>query len=454
MEANCDFKLIMTILCKDEIDIIEKNILFHKRMGVDGFIVTDNNSTDGTRDIIEKYYKFGIILEIIDEPSDIYYQEDFVDRMIRLAKDKYNADWVISSDADEFWFSEELNLKESIACNQDCNIQRCRVKNGIPNDGDVFLNNVLFFDRRLYPYEEVIYNLNDDDVYVTDSKVIVKASDYVRIFMGNHGCRMLSKRQVNISNITVFHYPVRNYNHFQRKTINGYNHIKNHPNKNVGTHWKSWYENFYVNGKLKELYDFLFFGENIEKFKKIGVVSVDSRVRNFMKSFSIMERLQQKAEKGNQFFQFRVGESYLNGKGVPKDAEKAVKWFMESAKQGNAHAQLRVGEAFLNGTGVPKDAEKAVKWFMESAKKGDAEARFKVGEAYLRGDGVKRDKVESVKWYRKSAEQGYKHGQFRMGTAYLRGDGVKPDKAEAKKWLQKAAAQGNTAAQKILKESF
>ena len=36
--------LIMTILAKDEADIIEEQIKFHKNMGVDSFIVTDNNS--------------------------------------------------------------------------------------------------------------------------------------------------------------------------------------------------------------------------------------------------------------------------------------------------------------------------------------------------------------------------------------------------------------------------
>jgi hypothetical protein len=46
-------KIIMTILVKDEIDIIERNIKVHSKLGVDAFVVMDNNSTDGTREKLD-----------------------------------------------------------------------------------------------------------------------------------------------------------------------------------------------------------------------------------------------------------------------------------------------------------------------------------------------------------------------------------------------------------------
>ena len=53
--------LVMTLLVNNEADILEKHIRFHKAMGVEDFIVTDNNSTDGTIDILEKYAAKGWI---------------------------------------------------------------------------------------------------------------------------------------------------------------------------------------------------------------------------------------------------------------------------------------------------------------------------------------------------------------------------------------------------------
>lgn len=84
-----DTKLIMLLLCKDEVDIIEPWLLFHKAMGVDGFIVTDNNSTDGTREILQKYKDKGDILEIIDDAGTVHLQAQRCDRMIKLAIEKY-----------------------------------------------------------------------------------------------------------------------------------------------------------------------------------------------------------------------------------------------------------------------------------------------------------------------------------------------------------------------------
>ncbi|MCC4796267.1 glycosyltransferase family 2 protein, partial [Vibrio lentus] len=74
--------LIMTILAKDEVDVIEQQLIFHKRMGVDSFVVTDNGSSDGTLEVFEKYQKKGWIKEIILEPSKDYYQTEWVDNMI------------------------------------------------------------------------------------------------------------------------------------------------------------------------------------------------------------------------------------------------------------------------------------------------------------------------------------------------------------------------------------
>ncbi len=64
----------MTILVKNEIDIIEANIRTHANLGIDGFVVMDNKSTDGTRDILSKLQK-EFDIKIIDE-NRIYTRVD------------------------------------------------------------------------------------------------------------------------------------------------------------------------------------------------------------------------------------------------------------------------------------------------------------------------------------------------------------------------------------------
>jgi len=45
--------LAMSILVRDEANIIEANIRHHAASGVSSFIVTDNGSVDGTRELLE-----------------------------------------------------------------------------------------------------------------------------------------------------------------------------------------------------------------------------------------------------------------------------------------------------------------------------------------------------------------------------------------------------------------
>ena len=56
----------------------------------------------------------GWILECIEERSQDYCQADWVHRMAILARKKYNADWIINADADEFWFPKGGNIKECL----------------------------------------------------------------------------------------------------------------------------------------------------------------------------------------------------------------------------------------------------------------------------------------------------------------------------------------------------
>lgn len=102
--------LVLTLLVKNEADIIIDNIFYHYAQGVDFIIVTDNGSTDGTLELLVALDKAGVVKLLERGPE--YYQEKYVNEMGRLAKDKYGATILIHSDGDEFWTSlNGKNLK-------------------------------------------------------------------------------------------------------------------------------------------------------------------------------------------------------------------------------------------------------------------------------------------------------------------------------------------------------
>ena len=62
-------KLAMTLIVRNEADIIEDNLRYHRAQGVDFFIVLDNGSTDGTVEILERYEQAGI-LTLVSMPGN------------------------------------------------------------------------------------------------------------------------------------------------------------------------------------------------------------------------------------------------------------------------------------------------------------------------------------------------------------------------------------------------
>src|SRR5439155_1354934 len=107
-------KLVMTLLARDEADIVDAQIKFHLNAGVDFVIATDNLSVDGTTDILESYARDGY-LHLIREDSEYLHQADWITRMGRLAATDFGADWVLHSDADEFWWPRGESLRDVLA---------------------------------------------------------------------------------------------------------------------------------------------------------------------------------------------------------------------------------------------------------------------------------------------------------------------------------------------------
>ena len=93
------------------------------------------------------------------------------------------------------------------------------------------------------------------------------------------------------------------------------------------------------------------------------------------KGATFLLELEKKAEAGDPYAQFNLGNAYYKGNGVPQDYKEAVKWYTKSADQGYANAQYNLGVCYENGTGVGENEKEAVKWFTKSAEQGTAGAK-------------------------------------------------------------------------------
>src|SRR5439155_8290050 len=106
-------RIVMTLLARNEADIVDAHIAFHLNAGVDFVVAIDNGSEDATTEILESYARDGYI-HLTRDGGELK-QADWVTRMARRAATEFGADWVINSDADEFWWPRGGSLKDVFA---------------------------------------------------------------------------------------------------------------------------------------------------------------------------------------------------------------------------------------------------------------------------------------------------------------------------------------------------
>jgi TPR repeat protein len=147
----------------------------------------------------------------------------------------------------------------------------------------------------------------------------------------------------------------------------------------------------------------------------------------------------------NDWFPFAIyaiGRLYANGKGLPKDPEKALLWYNKAAEHGQPDAQFELGRAYRRGDGFPKDAVRAVAWFQRGAQQGHAGAQYALGQMYNFGEGVAEDPRLAVYWYTQASNQGMPEAQGSLGYMWSNGLGTQQDRAYASRLFAAAAARG------------
>lgn len=239
--------IAMTLLVRDEIDIIPQWYQHHKDKA-DLFVITDNGSLDGTREFLAAIAADDKRVIIIDEPGRDYMQHIWVDRMIKQAIEK-GAEWIINSDADEFW---DANFRELISRYGDkANVFRIT--------SQLFVNSIFDDKAEVDCTKRMRYRLikprNKDEAYCFGAwnKMVHNAKDYQMNILGNHDVKMNNKNVIDIAinEARIRHYPERSFDHYRRKYIQGGEAYANNTvlTKDYGFHWRNKYA-IYANGSI------------------------------------------------------------------------------------------------------------------------------------------------------------------------------------------------------------
>ncbi len=274
-------RVVVTVLARDEADIIDDQVAFHLNAGADFVIATDNNSRDGTTAILERYARDGV-LHHIREPAEGLRQGEWVTRMARLAAEEYGADWVINTDADEFWWPRGSSLKEVLgAVPQEYGVVQGFWRSFVPrpDDGKPFAERMT---ARLAQHAPI----NDPtSFYRPVIKVAHRADPHVAVARGNHALADSSFRTLTTWHpIEVLHFPLRSQAQWMRKVeLQGDAFTKHIERSGTGYHLKGY--DALQRGRIDEQHASLVVDDAaLEHGVQDGTLVVDTRVRDALRA--------------------------------------------------------------------------------------------------------------------------------------------------------------------------
>jgi hypothetical protein len=275
--------LVMTLLARDEIDVVEPWLAFHLNAGVDVVIATDNRSQDGTTEVLEDYAKSGHV-RLIREPGEDLRQNEWVTRMARLAATEYGADWVINSDADEFWWPRGASLSEVLAAvppRYGTVGAFLRVFCPRPGDED--------FAERMTVRFSALAPINDPaSLYKPIRKVVHRGHPEIELTRGNHA--LVGSPFAPLRGwfpIECFHFPLRSVAQSAHKAKLQGEAFEKHISRAPTAYHAEMFDAL-KRGRMTEYYEALVVSdEELERGRGEGRLVVDTRLRDALRELRV-----------------------------------------------------------------------------------------------------------------------------------------------------------------------
>lgn len=274
-------RLVMTLMVRDEADIIERQIDFHRAAGVDFFIVTDHESRDGTSEILERYAADGILYRI-PVVSPAKRQAEWVTHMARLAAGEFEADWVINSDADEFWWPWGGDLNQVLErVPERYGILRTFVRAFLPRPGAGD-----FAERMTVRFAPAAPINSPFSPFRVNVRLVHRASTDIVVGRGNATVKTSFEPLPGWSPIEVLHVPIRSYSQFEQKFLT---HYRASGARRRGEHVRA-YEAAKA-GRLESLYDEICIDdERLSRGLADGSLATDTRLRDAFRALPAQPR--------------------------------------------------------------------------------------------------------------------------------------------------------------------
>jgi hypothetical protein len=262
-------KLVQTLVVRDEADIVEAQVSYHLDAGVDLVLATDHDSRDGTTEILESYERKGV-LRLFRERGEMR-ESVWRSQMARLAAVEHGADWVINTDADEFWMPRRGTLKEALAAvPDDFGVVWAITRHFLPRPG-----NMGSFAERMTVRLSATAPLNDPtSPYRPHAKAAHRADPEIVVLFGSHDVVTKLAPLRGWYPADVLHFPFRTLEQYERKGVR-----RAHGDKPLGQYVKAYEAS--EQGRVEDFFASLTVDdETLAEGRRAGSLVVDTRLRD------------------------------------------------------------------------------------------------------------------------------------------------------------------------------
>ena len=273
-------RVVLTLLVRDEADIVDACLRHHVALGIDHVIATDHRSEDGTRDILERYRDDGA-LTLLDERGETLEQAAWVTRMARLAATEHGAGWVVNCDADEFWWPRSGTVHELLAAVPPrFGAVRGVWRHFVPRPGDGELFERMIVRRRPSPDLE--------DPFHAQIKVAHRAAHDVVVSKGNHDAEGTGLRLIREwFPFEVLHLPIRSRGQLERKYRITAAAEGRRDDPRVARHVRATLSRLASDGPGTVFDDMLVDDDRLREGLEDGSLVVDTRLRDSMRALAL-----------------------------------------------------------------------------------------------------------------------------------------------------------------------
>jgi Glycosyl transferase family 2 len=282
-------RLAMSLVVRDEIELISANIEFHAAHGVDAFFVMDNGSTDGTRELLGELARTYDMV-VVDQPDRSFKQGEWATELAHMARDVGKADYIITNDADEFWVSRTGSLKHQ--CTGRNPVVSVGRSNMLPLAEEIsrpdypFYRSVLRVDSPLEagtpttdPRAKIRMMLR-----VMPRKIMCSLNGLKRIQLGNHTIQHEAGCPVELDSLHIYHFPVRHFDQFAKRiefAKEQFAHESFLGNGNFCWHKRRWVAQSELGLLRSEWESFLLDNGEADELESLGVIRQDETIRQF-----------------------------------------------------------------------------------------------------------------------------------------------------------------------------